>query len=193
MIAELNLNVEQSLHVAPVPIAAASEKGGTVARKWYAVSVFPRHEKHVARFLEVGGMTYLLPLYSSLRRWKDRQKRVDMVLFPGYVFVNIKLGDRASVLKLPGVSRFIMFQGQPAVVSDSEIEGIGISTKSGLAVEPHPYLKKGRRVRIRSGPMAGVEGILVRRKGTCRLVLSIESIMRSVATEVDEADVEPLI
>lgn len=192
MVPDLSMNLGQTLPVPLAPTAAARENDEVFAEKWYAVSVYPRHEKHVARFLEVGGMTYLLPLYSSLRRWKDRRKRVDMVLFPGYIFVNIKLGERVSVLKLPGVARFVTFQGQPAVVPDHEIEAIGISAKSGIAIKPHPYLQEGRRVRIRSGPMVGVEGILVRRKGTCRVILSIESIMRSVAVEVDEADIEPL-
>jgi len=164
----------------------------TVAREWYVVSVFPRHEKHVAQLLEARGTNYLLPLYSSLRRWKDRRKRIEMALFPGYVFVNIELEQRVGVLTLPGVARFITFKGQPAVVPDHEIKTIGISARRGLAIEPHPYLQKGRHVRIRSGPMTGMEGFLVRRKDKFRVVISVDLIMRSVAAEVDEADIEPL-
>jgi transcription antitermination factor NusG len=115
-----------------------------------------------------------------------------MVLFPGYVFVSIELEERVGVLMLPGVARFVTFQGQPAVVPEHEIKTIGVSTRSGLSIEPHPYLQKGRHVRVRSGPMAGVEGILVRRKDKFRVVLSLDLIMRSVAAEVDEADIEPL-
>ena len=174
------------------PTAGLAKNDMIVARRWYAVSVFPRHEKLVARLLDARGTDYLLPLYSSLRRWKDRRKRIDMVLFPGYVFVSIELEERVGVLTLPGVARFVTFQGQPAVVPQHEIEAIGISARSGLAIEPHPYLQRGRRVRIRSGPMAGVEGILVRRKDKFRVVLSVDLIMRSVAAEVDEADIEPL-
>jgi transcription antitermination factor NusG len=162
------------------------------AQSWYAVSVFPRHEKQVASYLESRGVNYLLPLYSSLRRWKDRRKKVDMVLFPGYVFVNIELERRLGVLTLPGVARFVTFHGLPAAIPDQEIQAIGASAKAGLAIQPHPYLQKGRRVRVTNGPMAGVEGILVRRKEGMRVVLSIELIQRSVAAEVDELDVEPL-
>jgi transcription termination/antitermination protein NusG len=115
-----------------------------------------------------------------------------MVLFPGYVFVEVEREERVDVLTLPGVARFVTFQGQPAVVPDHEIKSIGISARSGLAIEPHPYLQKGRRVRILSGPMAGVEGILVRRKDKFRVVLSVDLITCSVAAEVDEADIEPL-
>jgi transcription antitermination factor NusG len=174
------------------PTAGFAKNDMIVARKWYAVSVFPRHEKLVARLLDARGTNYLLPLYSSLRRWKDRRKQIDMVLFPGYVFVSIGLEERVSILMLPGVARFVTFQGQPAVVPEHEIKTIGLSARSGLVIKPHPYLQKGRRVRIQSGPMAGVEGILVRRKDRFRVVLSVDLIMCSVAAEVDEADVEPL-
>ena len=178
---------------AAVPLLAASSAGVSVAdAKWYAVTVFPRHEKCVAQHLEARGINYLLPLYSSLRRWRDRRKRVEMVLFPGYVFVNVEIENRSGVLMLPGVSRFVTFQGRPAPVPEREIQAISTTARRGLAVQPHPYLQKGRRVRLKDGPMAGVEGILVRRKDKARLVLSSDLIMRSVAAEVDEADVEPL-
>jgi transcription antitermination factor NusG len=161
-------------------------------QSWYAVSVFPRHERHVATYLDAGGVSYLLPLYSSLRHWKDRRKEIEMVLFPGYVFVNIELQHRVGVLRLPGVARFVTFQGLPAAIPDQEIQAIGVGVKAGIAMHPHPYLKRGRRIRVKSGPMAGVEGILVRKKEGFRVVLSIDLIMSSVAAEVDESDVEPL-
>jgi transcription antitermination factor NusG len=163
-----------------------------IGRSWYAVSVHPRHEKQVAQMCETKGVNYLLPLYSSLRRWKDRRKRLDMVLFPGYVFVNIVLAERLRVLVLPGVARFVTFHGQPAVVPDHEIRVLGLGAESGLSIQPHPYLQKGRLVRVRNGPMAGVEGVLVRRKDRFRVVISIDLIMSSVAAEVDEGDIEPL-
>ncbi len=161
-------------------------------RSWYAVSVYPRHEKQVAQMCQAKGVNYLLPLYSSLRRWKDRRKRLEMVLFPGYVFVNIALTERLRVLVVPGVARFVTFRGQPAVVADCEIRALGVGMESGLSIQPHPYLQRGRRVRVRNGPMAGVEGILLRRKDKFRVVISIDLIARSVAAEVDEGDIEPL-
>jgi len=163
-----------------------------IGRNWYAVSVYPRHEKLVARMCEARDVNYLLPLYSCVRRWKDRRKQIEMVLFPGYVFVNIALSQRLRVLVLPGVAHFVSFQGQPAVVPEREMRALGRGTASGLSMQPHPYLQKGQLVRVRSGPMAGVEGILVRRKDRFRVVLSIDLIMRSAAAEVDESDIEPL-
>jgi len=160
--------------------------------RWYAVSVRPRHEKLVTRYLEYQGLNYFLPVYRSVRRWKDRRKELDMVLFPGYVFVNLKLRDRLAVLRAPGVGEFVTFQGHPAVVPDAEMGALASSLCAGLRLQPHPYLYRGRRVRIKHGPLVGVEGIMIRRKERFRLVLSIDLIMRSVMFEVDEGDVEPL-
>ncbi len=159
---------------------------------WYAVSVRPRHEKLVTRHLEHQGVNYFLPAYRSVRHWKDRRKELEMALFPGYVFVNLNLRDRGGVLRAPGVVQFVTFQGRPAVVPDSEIRALESGLHAGLRLQPHPYLRQGARVRVKRGPLTGVEGIMVRRKERFRLVLSIDLIMRSVMFEVDEADVEPL-
>jgi len=133
-----------------------------------------------------------LPVYRSVRRWKDRRKELDMALFPGYVFVNLSLPDRLGVLRAPGVLRFVTFQGQPAAVPDSEIRALESSMSAGLQPQPHPYLRQCTKVRVKHGPLVGAEGIMIRRKDRFRLVLSIDLIMRSVMLEVDEADVEPL-
>lgn len=158
---------------------------------WYAVSVLPRHEKVATTHMETHGLTCFLPVYRSVRCWKDRRKELDMVLFPGYVFVNLDLRDRLHVLQSPGVLRFVSFQGHPAPVQDSEIQSLAVGLAAGLRVEPHPYLGRGRRVRVVRGPLADTEGILVRRKERFRLVLSVNLIMRSVMVEVDESEVKP--
>jgi len=178
-----------------VPFGAENVPSITTAMSrphWYAVSVYPRHEKAVAAHLCTLELTCLLPMYRSVRRWKDRRKELDMVLFPGYVFVNLDLRDRTSVLRAPGVLRFVAFQGRPAAVPDSEVWALESTVSAGVCLQPHPYLREGRKVRVRDGPLAGTEGILIRRKEKFRLVLSIQLIMRSVMLEVDESDVEPL-
>jgi transcription antitermination factor NusG len=160
--------------------------------RWYAISVRSRHEQLVGRHLESQGLNYFLPVYRTVRNWKDRRKELDMALFPGYVFVNLNLRDRLGVLRAPGVMQFVTFQGRPAEVPDSEIRALESSISAGLRPQPHPYLRKGRRVRVTSGALMGAEGIMVRRKEGFRLVLSIDLLMRSVMVEVDEANVEPL-
>ena len=157
---------------------------------WYAACTSPRHEKRVAQQMEGYRIQHFLPLYQSVRRWKDRRKEIELPLFPGYIFVHVALRDRLQVLRLPGVLQFVAFGGKPALLPAAEIESLRDGLTRGLRAEPHPYLKLGRRVRVHSGPMSGVEGILVRRKEKFRVVLSIDLIQRSVAVEVDESEIE---
>jgi transcription antitermination factor NusG len=171
--------------------ASATKRETPLQIRWYATYVCSRHEKQVLSQLQERNISCFLPVYRSVRRWKDRRKELELVLFPGYVFVHIDLKDRLRVLQLPSVVRFVSFHGQPAPLPDAEIEILSKGLASGIRAEPHPYLKVGHHVRVRSGPLAGAQGILVRRKDKFRVVLSIDLIMRSVAVEVDEADIEP--
>jgi transcription antitermination factor NusG len=159
---------------------------------WYALYTCARHEKCVAQQIEQRAISCFLPLYRSVRRWKDRRKELELALFPGYVFVHLALRDRFRILQLPSAVRLVSFNGQPAVLPEAEIEQLRQRLARGVCLEPHPYLRVGRRVRVCGGPMQGLEGIIVRRKDRCRLVFSLDLIMRSVAVEVDETDVEPV-
>jgi transcription antitermination factor NusG len=157
---------------------------------WYVLYTCPRHEKQVATQIERRSFASFLPLYRSVRRWKDRRKELKLALFPGYVFVRMPLENKLQVLELPGVVRLVSFNGQPATLSASEVEMLQNRISGSLNVEPHPYLRRGRRVRVLRGAMRGLEGIIIRRKDRCRVVFSIDLIQRSVAVEVDEADLE---
>jgi transcription antitermination factor NusG len=172
-----------------VATTSAVSSGIDSSANWYALYTAPRHEKFVADQINRQGVDCFLPLYRSVRRWKDRRKELAVVLFPGYVFVQMALKNRLRVLQLPGAVRLVGFNGQPAALPDEEIENLRTRLSSGN-IEPHPYLSVGRRVRVRSGPLQGLEGIIVRTKERCRIVLSIHLIMRSVAVEVESSDVE---
>lgn len=156
--------------------------------RWYAAYTKANHEKRVSAQLAVSEVEHFLPLYTSMRRWKDRKVSLEMPLFPGYVFVRMALRDRFQVLQIPGVSCLVGFDGKPAALPVGEIETLRASLVRG--VQPHPYLAVGRRVTLRSGPLAGLTGILVRRKTGARFVVSVDLIRRSVAVELDEADLE---
>src|SRR5579863_9638977 len=173
-------------------VTSANLQEDEAVLNWYALYTCPRHEKCVAQQIEQRSISCFLPLYRSVRRWKDRRKELELALFPGYVFVRLALKDRLRVLQLPSAVRLVSFNGQPAVLPEAEIEGLRQQLARGGGVEPHPYLRVGRRVRVCGGPMEGLEGIIVRRKDHCRLVFSLDLIMRSVAVEVDENDVEPV-
>ena len=159
--------------------------------RWYAVCTFSNHEKRVGDQLRERGMEHFLPLYDSVRRWKDRRVQLQLPLFPGYVFVHLALRDRLRVLNIPSVARLVGFGGPPVALPDNEMEALRSSLASQLRAEPHPYLKVGRRVRVANGPLAGLEGIVVRKKKQLRFVLSLDLIMRSVAVEIDEIDLVP--
>jgi transcription antitermination factor NusG len=160
------------------------------AANWYALYTAPRHEKSVADQINRRGISCFLPLYRSMRRWKDRRKELAMVLFPGYVFVRVVPQDRLQVLQLPGAVRLVTFNGRPVALPEQEIEFLRSRLSGDHLMEPHPYLRVGRRIRVRRGPLQGLEGIIMRKKDRCRLVFSIDLIMRSVAVEVGEDEVE---
>jgi transcription antitermination factor NusG len=158
---------------------------------WYAVYTCPRHEKRIAEQLTQRSVEHFLPLYETVRRWKDRRVRLQLPLFPSYIFVRVALRDQLEVLQVPGVVRLVGFNGRPTVLSGTEMLVLRRALSSGLRAEPHPYLTTGRSVRITNGPFTGVDGILVRKKGLGRVVISLALIKSSVAVEVGSEDVLP--
>jgi transcription antitermination factor NusG len=180
------MNCDSSL-VPPIRTADHSS-----LKLWYAAYTCANHEKRVAQQLSVRSVEHFLPLYESVRRWKDRRVQLQLPLFPGYVFVRLALRDRLQVLAIPSVARLVGFNGTPTPLPDGEIEALMAGLAGGVRAVPHPYLKVGRRVRITSGPFEGLEGILIRRKNGLRFVVSLDLIQRSVAVHCDAADVEPL-
>ena len=157
--------------------------------KWYALYTCPRHEKIVHLQLAAKAFESYLPLYTSLRRWNDRTALVDLPLFPGYLFVRIPLSARLRVLTVPGVVRLVSFNGKLASLAEEEIQAIKTAISLKVA-EPCPYLVEGKRIRVTNGPLKGLEGIITRRKGRLRAVVSVHSIMQSFSVEVDAMDTE---
>jgi len=171
----------------PIPYPSSAEQ---LVPQWYAIYTCARHEKYVARQLEERGIAHFLPLYRSWHTWKDRRKQVELALFPSYVFVNISMQVRLRVLQLQGVVHLVTFNGQPAALPQLEIDALRNGLAQRIYAEPHPYLTAGRRVRVCRGPLVGTEGILIRWKDKLRVVISLEVLMRSVAVEVDAADLD---
>lgn len=159
---------------------------------WYAVQTCANHEKRVRQQLDLRVVETYLPVYESVRHWKDRRVRLELPLFPGYLFVRLALRDRLPVLRTPSVVRIVEFGGQAAALPDQEIETLRRGLACKVGIEPYPYLKVGRRVLVKAGPLQGLEGILVRKKNRSRFIISIDLIMRSVAVEVDVAELEPI-
>jgi transcription antitermination factor NusG len=125
-----------------------------------------------------------------MRRWKDRTKLISLPVFPGYVFVRGTVERRLQVVSTPGVHMVLTRGDQIAIVPESELRAIRMSVEGPYQLEPHPFLRCGERVRVKRGPLQGVEGVLVRKKNQIRLVLSVDMLAQSVAVEIDAADVE---
>ena len=163
----------------------------SLSRQWFATYTTPRHEKYVSEMLTERGIETFLPLYRTARQWKKSCPVVlELPLFPTYVFVRIDRHARGAVLAMPGVLSIVGSSKEPWPLPDLEIDALqrGVQTRK---VEPHPYLKVGERVRVKAGMMAGVEGILLRKKNEFRVVLTLDAIMQSVSVEVDADDLEP--
>jgi transcription antitermination factor NusG len=159
---------------------------------WYAAYTTPRHEKHVAELLAERDIETFLPLYRTVRQWKKSCPiLLELPLFPCYLFVRVRRSARGSVLSMPGVVSIVGSPKEPWPLPHFEIEALRLGAQMGK-IEPHPYLKVGERVRITTGSMVGVQGILVRKKNQFRFVLTLDAIMRSVAVEVDANDLEPV-
>jgi transcription antitermination factor NusG len=172
---------------------AEAQQVAYAEQHWYAAYTCANHEKQVAAQLDARAVEHFLPLYNSTRRWKDRRVTLDLPLFPGYVFIRLALQDRLRVLEIPSVVRLVGFSGRPAALPDEEMEILRFGLSQSLRAEPHPFMTVGRRVRITGGPFAGLEGVLKRKKSSLRVVVTLELIDRSVAVDVDVADVRGLV
>ena len=161
-----------------------------ISGAWCAIYTRHQHEKAIAQILSAKGLEVFLPLYKATRRWKDRTMHLSLPLFPCYLFLRGMKERRLDVVTTPGIVSILSFNGEVATVPESEIESVRRVVEWGNRVEPHPFLRCGDRVRVISGPLQGLEGILVRKKNLYRLVLSVEILERSAAVEVDVSAVE---
>jgi transcription antitermination factor NusG len=160
--------------------------------RWYALYVCSRHEKRVAERLTLRAVEHFLPTYKSIHRWKNGCRMLlDLPLFPGYVFTKISSSQRSQVLNCPGALWFVTCGQEPVALEDAEVEGLKLGLTKCTA-KPHPYLHTGNYVLVRSGPFAGMVGILMREKNNFRVVISVKMIASSVAVELDYADLDPL-
>ena len=159
--------------------------------RWFALWTRSRHEQVVREQLQHKAIEAFLPTVTRWSRWKDRKKRVDWPLFPGYCFARFNARERLPVLKCTGVVSIISFEGEPAPIPDHEIHGIRQLVESDLAYDPCPMIREGDMVEVKSGPLKGVVGRLMRKNDKARLVLSVDLIGQAVSVEVDAADVKP--
>ncbi len=185
---QLSFDSRQPAAEQTVRALAAAQESST---SWFAAYTNSHHEKRVASHFVERQIKSFLPLYSARHRWRNRcEMNLELPLFPNYVFVRIDPRERVRVLEVPGVVSLVGFGRTLAPLSDFEIEALRTCVGQ-RKIEPHPYLVVGERVRIKAGPMTGMEGVLVRKKSNFRVVLALDVIMQCVAVEIDADDLEP--
>jgi transcription antitermination factor NusG len=157
-------------------------------RLWYAVHTNSRCEKSVAAHLASKSIEHLLPLCETVRRWRNGKHRVQLPLFPGYLFVHLGATDRLRALQIPGLAYIVGSGGYPTPMQKEEVDRLMKALQTGIEIEPYPYITVGTRVEIRSGPFEGATGFVIRRRGSTRVIISIDLIMRAMAVELDAED-----
>jgi len=159
--------------------------------RWFAVWTRSRQEKVASAILEVVGVQHFLPLRSELRQWSDRKQMVTVPLFSGYLFVRVnqKADSRLQVLKAPGIVGFVGNSKGPLPIPDQQIENVRTVLARRIECTVLPNLEEGERVRVVRGPLAGIEGLLLRSNSTSRLLISIEVIHKTLAVSVSREDV----
>lgn len=170
--------------------ASSEQECASCAPNWHAIFTRHQHEKSVASSLSGKGHEVYLPLYLSARRWRDRTKHLWLPLFPGYVFIRDGMDRQFQIVTTPGVIHIVSWGGRPAVVPQQQLNTVRRIIGSCHPVEVWPYLECGDRVRVKAGPLMGLEGLLARKKGISRLVVSMQILGRSVAVEIDGSNVE---
>jgi transcription antitermination factor NusG len=170
----------------PIPIAEVG------AGSWYALHTRARHEKMVAQRLADWGVDTFLPMVTEVRRWSDRKKLVQLPLFGCYMFARFAPNrtERLRVLQIDGVLRLVGARGEGSPIPDTQVDAVRILVESALPCSSHPFLKIGQRVRVRSGALDGLEGILVSRNGDNTLVISVDALQRSLSVRVEGYAVE---
>lgn len=161
---------------------------------WYALYTRSRFEKKLMSELSDRSIEVFLPMREVLSRWKDRKKRIWIPLFPGYIFVHQvnTPANRYRVLNVPGAVRFVGFNSQTVPIPQEQIDGVRRFLETNLAVDPYPYMTIGRRVEVIAGPLKGIQGKLVQKKGRFRFVIQVDLIRQAVSVEIDASDVRPI-
>ena len=162
--------------------------------QWYALYTRSRFEKKLLCELSSRQVEVFLPMHEILSRWKDRKKKVWFPLFPGYIFVNHidTPENRHRVLNVPGAVHFVSVCGHPNPVPEEQIAAIRVFLETSLSIDPYPYIHVGTQVEVIAGPLTGVKGMLVEKRGKFRFILQVDLIKQAISVEVDASDIRPL-
>jgi transcription antitermination factor NusG len=161
-------------------------------RHWYAIQTRSRFEETVAAQLTARAVETYFPSFEEVHQWKDRKRVVKMAAFPGYVFARFAEDGhpRVHILQARGAVRILGHGGSIEPIPDRDVDSVRLLLGLKGRCFSCPFLHEGTWVRVRRGPLKNLEGLLIRIKNSCRIVVSIELVSQSVATEIDASDVE---
>ena len=176
------------------PVAERSVENSILVPKWYALYTRSRFEKKMLSELTDRSVEVFLPMREILSRWKDRKKRIWIPLFPGYIFINHvdTPENRYRILNVQGAVRFVGFEGHANPIPDEQIQYVRRFLEASIAIDPYPYMQVGSRVEVIAGPLKGIRGILVEKRGRFRFVIQVDLIRQAVSVEIDASDVRPI-
>jgi transcription termination/antitermination protein NusG len=160
--------------------------------KWYVLHTKCHHEKTAALRLEGKGFEPFVPLRPIVRKWKDRKKKIEFPIFPGYLFVKMPLVKKTAVLQTPGIVRIVGQGGRAEEVREDQIFALKTIVQEAFEYDPYPYLVPGIEVEVIRGPLKNVRGVLEEKRSKHRLIINLEMINNCVATEIDAEDVKPV-
>ncbi len=182
------------MHSSEIPDQENQTERDIWTPRWYALYTRSRFEKKMLSELTDRNINVFLPMREVLSRWKDRRKRIWLPLFPGYIFVNHvdTPENRYKVLNVPGAVRFVSVEGHAEPIPEEQIQSVRRFLESNISIDPYPYMKVGSRVEIIAGPLKGIQGILVKKRGKFRFVLQVDLIRQAVSVEIDASDVRPI-
>lgn len=173
------------------PVSSARPSGTRPPLLWHALTTHPKHEAMAQTGLENSGFETYLPRHRVVRRWSDRKKTAEALLFPGYLFCRFARHDKLSVLQSPSVRSIVSVGRDPVPVDDAEIDSLRQLISTGRAVDVCPYIQVGRAVRIERGPFRSLRGVILRADESWRVVVSVEALGCSAAIELDADQLAP--
>jgi transcription antitermination factor NusG len=176
------------------PVSDQSSGQFLTTPKWYALYTRSRFEKKMLSELTDRRIEVFLPMREVLSRWKDRKKRIWIPLFPGYIFINHvdTPENRYRILNIPGAVRFVGFEGRANPIPEEQIQYVRRFLEASIAIDPYPYIQVGSRVEVIAGPLKGIRGILIEKRGRFRFVIQVDLIRQAVSAEIDASDVRPI-
>ena len=161
--------------------------------KWYVAYTYPKAERKVQRKVASIGVESFLPVSKVVRQWSDRKKKLEMPVFPNYIFIRATPHERHQTLNIRELVRFVSFEGNPVTISDKEIESIKTVLSMDTKISNERFHQVGTKVQITSGGFAGATGILVRKEGKQRLLVQLEALQQAFSVSLPAGCVKEVL